>query len=299
MTDNQDPLPRALARIEELQRELAAARRVMREDCNTSAARAEAAEAKLQALSQSNLWLGKQLERIDDWLGEQDVGGTLPLPWQEELRDILSTPRPNHVGPPEMVHAVFHWRDRERPDGLSDALPGDGFGFAEYVEDFGLRMQFDCAGVMACADLSLDALKHTLAKEGFSVWPMVCAETEGFTDPIVRDMRTRIATLERELKSTTAENERLMDRAYGAGDERDHVQIAVDRAAALKVGDTFRMVPTIAVTKTVEDNMPRALIVTLPLPGFPGHAGALHEMMACFDVWGIKLPKQGDNDGNR
>ncbi len=120
-------------------------------------------------LVQRNLWLNQQLHNIDDWLGETQVDG-LPLqPWQEELTAILQRKRPPHIGPAESCRVSFHWRDRDRPDGYADALPGDGYGFAKAVEGFGLRMTFDCAGILACADLSFDALRVTLAKEGYGL----------------------------------------------------------------------------------------------------------------------------------
>lgn len=230
---DEEPLPRALAQIEKLQRELAEA---LQRNQQLIDANARVAADVLQwrqaqdALSQRNLFLSKQLEDVDDIASNEERDGDDAV---ELIREVLSRPRPEHVGPPGLVLVNFSWRSPQHENGLHEVFPGDGYGFAEYVEGFGLRMQFECAGVQAFADMSLDALKHTLAKEGFSIWPMVCEEGDRFTDPVIRDMRTRIEELERRLKSEEGENERLMRLHYGEDDERDHVRIAVDRAKTL------------------------------------------------------------------
>lgn len=188
------------------------------------------------ALARTNLWLNRQLEAIANWLGENDVDGLCPLPWQEELRAILQRQRPEHIGPPEMMHACFHWRDsRERPDGYFDVLPGDGFGFVDAVEGFGLRMHFDCAGIHACADLSFDALRMTLAKEGFALL-RIKADALNLLDfaqaneaTLIAAQQTRILELELDLSRTERELKFLQAKLYGEGEERDHVRIARDR----------------------------------------------------------------------
>lgn len=255
---DEEPLPVALAQIRALKRELAESaqreQRLAAEYQQLADANARQAAELLTlregpigpqmalALARVNLFRGKQLDDIGEVIANLADEAYEELPADARLavvkcQEILQRERPEHIGPPEMVHAPFTWREPKRTDGFYDALPGDGFGFAQYVEDFGLRMQFDCAGVLAVADLSLEALKHTMAKEGFSIWPMVLKDNELFRDPVLLDMGTRIEELERQLKAEKGDNERLMSLRYGDGDERDHVRIAVDRAASLEWKD--------------------------------------------------------------
>lgn len=60
---------------------------------------------------------------------------------------------------------------------------------------------------------------------------MAAAMTAGAERMAEKD--ARIAELERDLQATEADLERLMALHYGEGDERDHMRIAVDRAAEL------------------------------------------------------------------
>jgi len=176
-------------------------------------------------LVQRNFWLNQQLHAIGDLWGETDDADITPEQCGEfamgqlrKLGEILRRKRPRHIGPAESCHVSFHWRDRDRPDGYSDALPGDGYGFAEAVEGFGLRMTFDCAGILACADLSFDALRVTLGKEGYGVTRLTELGLLS-SDATVKAMAHRIATLELCVKSLEQANEHLTTQLYGADDE--------------------------------------------------------------------------------
>lgn len=272
---DEEPLPRALARIEELERiaaDLKASYDLLDKLCIAETKRADEAEglceragsevARLtreleranitrRVLFDGNLWQGQKLERIENYINSLDE----PWPeWATKVGDMMHQEEPPRPSCDPAVHVVFHIRmPNVSPEGYREALPGDGYGFVDYVEGFGLRLQLDCGSVIACTDISYDVLQRELAKAGYSIWPMVCGDS---------------------------------------------------RAASLKVGDTFRLVPTIDVLRTLDGEKPRALVFTMPLPGFPGHAGAVHEMRQALEVWGITLQlpydtKQGDDDGNR
>lgn len=125
----------------------------------------------IRALQEQNLALQKRLEVVDDALNEADtedapaavnefaaklsealqkLPGTLPLPF------------------PEAVLLAFHWRDPKRADGLYDALPGDGYGFLGATTSK-LTLTFDCAGVMAEADIPYEQLQPVLASGGLFI----------------------------------------------------------------------------------------------------------------------------------
>lgn len=163
------------------------------------------------ALARVNLFRNKQLDDIGEILCE--AYDDVPEPEAvTEARKVLQRELPATLGPPESMTVHFHWRDREaRGKGAWEALPGDGFGFVRYVEGFGLRMQFDCAGISACADMSLDMLKATLAREGFSIWPMVLQEGQPTWGPVVVDMSARIEELERQVAMHEAEEKVLRE----------------------------------------------------------------------------------------
>lgn len=135
----------------------------------------------LRGYRAANLWRNKQLDDIGELVCAWDDAKPSDCdPYSagalKQIGDVLQRERPETLGPPEAIRVYFHWRDPRRPGGYRDALPGDGFGFCEYVENetrTGLMMQFDCAGISACVDMPHELLKTTLAKAGYSIWPMV------------------------------------------------------------------------------------------------------------------------------
>lgn len=190
------------------------------------------------AVERQNMWLSKQIEDIEGWIGDYfDVSPDLDVHpvaagALQRIREVLQRPRPEHIGPPEMVHASFHWRDKALPDGLYEALPGDGYGFVT-ATDTKLSLQFDCGGVHACSDLAYERLQGVLAKKGWGLFPFtdpaLKPPRETFQDGIIEGQRLRIQELDRKVKYLEKQNKWLEGKLYGEGDERDLAKVVVDR----------------------------------------------------------------------
>lgn len=188
-------------------------------------------------IARQNLWLNKQLDDIGELIGEwDDVEPRDTSGWLAKLQELLRREQPANIGPPGVMHVLFHWRDREQKNGLFEALPGDGYGFAEAVEGFGLRMMFDCAGISANADLSFDMLRETLGKEGYGLVKLTDLGLLS-ADATVSVMTVRLRELEREVKRANKHADWLEDRLYGKGDNRDHARVAADRVTEYELTD--------------------------------------------------------------
>ncbi len=135
--------------------------------------RAEEVEALTRVVrlqQEQNLFLQQQFDCVAGWLNKHDdedtdAHVTMAIDELIEAQQKLEPPKLPYA---DAVHASFHWRDPARADGLYDALPGDGFGFLGATQ-FKLTLQFDCAGVHACADIPFEQLRWALAKRGLTI----------------------------------------------------------------------------------------------------------------------------------
>lgn len=159
---------------------------------------------------QANLWMHGRLERLDElaarW-ADPDEPPAKPMTETEcgeavlaLLRDV--DPAETEFALTEAVHVSFFWRDREKYEmgeaTTYEALSGDGFGFFEPSEDK-IAIQFDCAGVLAVADMSYDYLRRALDEaEGCPVFLQTNEQAKAAAQ--WRDeMVDKVAELEREL----------------------------------------------------------------------------------------------------
>jgi hypothetical protein len=126
---------------------------------------------------ESNTWMHARLEKVDEladlWSDPPEEGfrrevtaKECGLTLLEELHGLQPAPTL-----PEVVRATFYFRDRKSFDGGTvEAACGDGCGFVTACDDK-LALEFDCAGVLACADLTYDYLRTVLAEEGLTIAP--------------------------------------------------------------------------------------------------------------------------------
>jgi len=173
-------------------------------------------QQQVRLLQEQNLALNERLDAVDELCGEWT--GTDVPPAFCELGERLSQVLSKHCAPslpyPDAVHAAFHWRDPRRPDGLFDALCGDGFGFL-YATEEKLGVQFDCAGVHACADIPYEKLGEVLNKAGMTLrrseyWRM---QEEAGRDFKAEDEAKHAGYVEKVEKLATVQARRVLDAA--------------------------------------------------------------------------------------
>lgn len=117
------------------------------------------AQRARKGLVECNLMMARKLDRIGDIVEPMAEDYELASAVAKELQ-VASL----DFKYPEPVHIAFRYRDQKRPDGYFDVLPGDGFAFLGAAPKW-LSLQFDCGGVMGCANITYDYLRAVLADD--------------------------------------------------------------------------------------------------------------------------------------